>query len=151
MKIRSLLILTAVTSSILGAVVVYLVLSVPNDIRADGLLKQARQHMSDGRDEKAREALATVIQQYPRTDAASAAHLALLSLVEKDRDELSRAIALLRKQNEQQAALVRELQKSVTEIKNRPPPPPVTVTAPRPAPAKKPAPKRRPPQRRRRR
>jgi hypothetical protein len=48
MKIRPLLLLTAIVSSILGAVVVYLVLSVPNDLRADALLKEARGSIQDG-------------------------------------------------------------------------------------------------------
>lgn len=150
MKIRSLLILTALASSILGAIVVYLVLSVPNDIRADGLLKQAREQMSAGENDKARESLSKIIQQYPRTDAASAAHVALLSLVERDRDDLARAITVLRQQNEQQAVLLRNLQKSVQELKDKPPPPPVTVTAPKPPAKTPPAKKRTPPRRRRR-
>ena len=35
MRVRGVLILTGIVSSILGALVVYLVLSVPNDLRAD--------------------------------------------------------------------------------------------------------------------
>ncbi len=135
MKIRPLLVLTALVSSILAAVVVYLALSVPNDLRADALLKEARQDMQDGEAEKARQALSKIVQQYPRTDAAAAATVALVSLGQKERDDLARAIALLRRQNEQQTEQLRTLQQDVAELRNAPP---KTVTVTVPAPAAKP-------------
>jgi TolA-binding protein len=147
-KTRPLLILTAFVSSILGGVVVYLMLSVPNDLRADALLKQARQDMRDGDNEKARQSLSKVVQQYPRTDAAAAATVALVSIGQKERDDLSRAIALLRRQNEQQTQILNTLQQNVTELRNAPP---KTITvvqpapqpaAPKAAPKKSPAPKK---------
>lgn len=152
MKIRTLLTFTAIASSILGALVVYLFLSVPNDLRADELLKQARKHMTDGKNDLARESLTKIVQQYPRTDAAAAATVALVSLNDKDRADLARAIAAVRRSNEQQAKLISDLQKTVTEIKNAPPKV-VTVTAPakKTPPKKKTTPKKRTPTRRRRR
>lgn len=149
MKVRGFLALTGIVSAILGALVVYLVLSVPNDLRADGLLKEARQNITDGQNDKARASLLKIVQQYPRTDAAAAATAALVSLGQKDRDDLARAVAQVRTQNAQQAKLIADLQKSVTDLKNAPPKV-VTVQAPAPAPkpavkkppAKKPAPKR---------
>ena len=134
MRIRPLLWLTAIVSSILGATVVYLVLSVPNDLRADALLKQARKDITSGDTAKARQSLSKIVQQYPRTDAAAAATVALVSLGEKERDDLAGAIRLLRQQNEQQTKLITELQKSVAEIRSAPPKV-VTVTAPAPKPA----------------
>ena len=77
MKVRPLLYLTSVVSAILGATVVYLVLSVPNDLRADALMKTAREEITNGHHDKARESLAKVVQQYPRTDAAAEPGLAL--------------------------------------------------------------------------
>lgn len=152
MKFRYILWFTALVSSILGALVVYLMLSVPNDLRADGLLKDARKHLNDGKNDEARTALTKIVQQYPRTDAAAAATVALVSLNDKERDELARAIAQLRKQNESQSKLITDLQKSVTEIRNAPPKV-VTVTAPpaKKAPAKKTTTKKKTPTRRRRR
>ena len=142
MKVRPLLYLTAIASAILGATVVYLVLSVPNDLRADALMKTARQEITNGNHEKARESLAKIVQQYPRTDAAAAATVALSSLEKRERDDLARAVAQLRTQNEQQSRLIADLQKSVTTIRTAPPPV-VTVTAPPPPPAaKKVAPKK---------
>jgi hypothetical protein len=153
-KVRPLLYLTAFVAAILGATVVYLVLSVPNDLRADALMKQARKDLTDGNNDKARESLSKVVMQYPRTDAAGAATAALASLGKKERDDLARAIAVLRTQNEQQAQMIADLQKSVTDVKNAPARV-VTVEAPAPKPApaavKKPTPKKKAPTRRRRR
>ena len=134
MKIRPLLYLTAMVSAILGAVAVYLVLSVPNDLRADAMLKEARQHITDGKNDLARESLSKIVQQYPRTDAAAAATVALVSLGNKERDDLSRSVALLHKQNAQQSQLIRDLQQNVIAIRDAPPKV-VTVQAPPPKPA----------------
>lgn len=161
MKVRPLLYLTAIVSAILGATVVYLVLSVPNDLRADALMKTAREEITNGNHAKARESLARVVQQYPRTDAAAAATVALSSLEKKERDDLARAIAELRAQNAEQSKAIADLQQNVTTIKATPPPQqpqPVTVVAPEPKPAaakvapkKKTTPKKKTSTRRRRR
>lgn len=133
MRVRGVLVLTGIVSAILGALVVYLMLSVPNDLRADGLLKEAKQNIADGQDEKARASLLKIVQQYPRTDAAAAATAALVSLGQKDRDDLTRAVTMVRTQNEQQSKLIADLQKSVTDLRNAPPKV-VTVQAPPPKP-----------------
>ncbi len=114
--------------------VVYLVLSVPNDLRADALMKTAREEITNGNRDKARESFAKVVQQYPRTDAAAAATVALSSLEKQERVDLARAVAQLRTQNEQQSKLIADLQKNVTTIRNTPPQV-VTVQAPAPKPA----------------
>jgi outer membrane protein assembly factor BamD (BamD/ComL family) len=136
MKIRPLLYLTAFVAAILGATAVYLVLSVPNDLRADALLKEARQNLTDGDNDKARQSLSKIVLEYPRTDAAAAATVALTSLSKKERDDLAREIAKLRTENEQQSRMISNLQKSVTEVKNAPPKI-VTVQAPAPKPPAK--------------
>ena len=144
MKVRPLLYLTAFVSAVIGATVLYLLLSVPNDLRADSLLKTARQDITDGRNDRARDSLKKIVQQYPRTDAAAAATVALISLAQKDRDDLARAVTLLRTQNEQQSRMINDLQKNVTTIGSRPPQV-VTIQAPAPpppAPAKKVSPKK---------
>ncbi|MDP9190969.1 MAG: hypothetical protein M3P06_04620 [Acidobacteriota bacterium] len=137
MKVRGAMILTGIVSSILGALVVYLVLSVPNDLRADALLKQARQDITDGSSEKARQSLLKIVQQYPRTDAAAAATAAILSLDKKERDDLARAMGVMTGQNTQQTKHIAELQRNITELQKRPPPAAaVQAPAPKPAPAK---------------
>ncbi|MFL6244974.1 MAG: hypothetical protein ACJ74H_03040 [Thermoanaerobaculia bacterium] len=150
MRVRGFMVLSGIVSALLGALVVYLMLSVPNDLRADGLLKEARKDITAGQNDKARASLLKVVQQYPRTDAAAAATAALVSLAQKDRDELARAITVLRTQNEQNARLIADLQKSVAEVKSAPPKV-VTVQAPAPKPAVKKAPPKKKPAKRRRR
>ena len=162
MRVKTLLSFTAVVSSLLGALVAYLVLSVPNDLRADSLLKQARQDITDGRNDSAKESLRKIVQQYPRTDAAAAATVALSSLADKEREELARSVALLRTQNERQMKQIDDLRKSVAAVRAAPAASTATVTAPPAAtkkkptvkkkttPKKKPTPKKRPTKRRRR-
>ena len=154
MRVRPLLYLTAFVAAILGATVAYLILSVPNDLRADALLKQARRELTDGDHDQARESLSKIVLQYPRTDAAAAATVALVSLSTKERDDLARAVALLRRQHEEQARAIGDLQKSVTDVKNAPPTVVTVQAPPPPAPAKKVTPKKKtksPPKKRRRR
>ena len=151
MKVRTLLTFTALVSSILGAIVVYLVLSVPNDLRADTLLKEARKDLEAKKNDDARVKLSKIVQQYPRTDAAAAATVALVSIGVSERARLEREIVLLRTQSARQTRLLNDLQKSVTEIRNAPPKV-VTVTAPPPKPPpakKKVTPKKKPTRRRR--
>lgn len=158
MKIRPLLILTGIVSAILGAIVVYLILSVPNDLRADSLLKDARTDLQAKKNDDARRKFTQVVQQYPRTDAAAAATVALMTLADNDRQKFEHDLATLRTQNAQQTKLIADLQKSVTAIQNKPPQV-VTVQAPPPAPKpaakkartkKKPTAKKKQPTRRRR-
>jgi len=88
MRARSLLILTAIVSSLLGAVVVWLVLTVPNDLQAGALLRAARKDVAAGNNDKARQELSRIIQQYPRTDAAAAATVALATIADSERQEV---------------------------------------------------------------
>jgi hypothetical protein len=157
MKVRTLLTFTAIVSSILGAVVVYLVLSVPNDLRADALLKQARQEIADGKQQEARTSLSRIVQQYPRTDAAAAATVALVTLADSERVRMQKSLETLSVANRQHAQKIAGLERSLTELKNAPPKV-VTVEAPPPKPAakkvtpkKKTTPKKKPTTRRRRR
>ena|SRR5688572_20243594 len=136
MRIKPLLILTGIVSSILGAIVVYLMLSVPNDLRADSMLKDAKADMEQQKHNDARKKLSSIVQQYPRTDAAAAATVALIALSDTDRQKLERELSVVRAQNAEQTKLITNLQKSVTEIRNAPPKV-VTVQAPPPKPASK--------------
>jgi TolA-binding protein len=141
MRVRALLWLTAIVSSIVGGVAVYLALSVPNDLRADEMLKKARAELSAGRVDPARRALERIIQQYPRTDAAAAATVALVKLSEQENEKLHLEVNRLRQDLERQTRQVSEqlsgLGKRVESIKNAPS---KTVTVQ--APVKKTTPKR---------
>lgn len=130
MRIRPLLIFTALVSSILGAVVVYLVLTVPNDVQAAALMRQARKQIAAGQTDTARQSLTRIIQQYPRTDAAAAATVALATIEAQEREELMKAVDLLRQTNAAQQKQLADLTQKVDTIASTPPPAPVTVTAP---------------------
>jgi hypothetical protein len=136
MRIRPLLVVTALLSSLLGAVAVYLALTVPNDLQASALLKQARTDMSAGNNERARLSLTRVIQQYPRTDAAAAATVALSSIEAQERQRLVVRIDALQRVNDQQSSDLQSLGAKIAA----PPPAPVVAAAPAPAPPPKAAP-----------
>ncbi|HEV2720199.1 MAG TPA: hypothetical protein VG323_09285 [Thermoanaerobaculia bacterium] len=134
MRVRSLLFITAILSSALAAVVVYLVLTVPNDVQAGTLLKNARNEMAAGHNDEARRSLAKTVQQYPRTDAAAAATVALATLGDQERQQQQKTIASLRQTSDAQQKQIAALTDKVDKLAAAPPP------APPPAPAAKPAP-----------
>jgi len=138
MRVRTLLIGTAIVSSILGAVVVYLTLTVPNDLEADSLLKEARKDLAAGETDRARATLARVVQQHPRTDAAAAATVALVTIADQDNEKLRVELTRLRQELAGQSQQIEGLGKNVETIKNAPPKI-VTVQAPPPP---KPAPQK---------
>ena len=146
MRVRTVLILTAIVSSILGATAAYLALTVPNDVNADAMLKTARQELSSGKNDSARKSLTRIVQQYPRTNAAAAATVALVTIADQERQKLQGDLSTLRIEHDRQTAVVRSLQQSIDEIKKKPAAPPAVKAAPKPAPkkvtAKKPTPKK---------
>ena len=150
MRVRTLLITTAILSALLGAGAAYLALTVPNDLQADAMLKQARKDLEANKREPARQQLSKIVQQYPRTDAAAAATVALVTLGDQERKELEAQLGTLRGESAQNGAALSNLQQTVGEIKNAPPKQ-VIVQAPAPRPAKKAVTKKKTPTRRRRR
>jgi hypothetical protein len=150
MRVRTVLIMTAIVSSILGAVVAYLVLTVPNDVQAAALMRTARQQIEAGENDRARESLSRIVQQYPRTDAAAAATVALASIADNERHKLLANLEAVRRDVAAQQKQITALTQRVDELAARPLPAPVIVKAPaKKAPAKKRATHR--PTRRRRR
>lgn len=142
-------ILTAVVSSILGAIVVYLVLTVPNDLQAGAMLRDAKKSLAAHDNDKARATLSKIVQQYPRTDAAAAATVALVALSNEERQQLASEVTSLKRVAEAQQKALTALGAKVdaAAVVPAPAPPPVVVQAPAPvkkkAAAKKPARKRR--------
>ena len=134
MRVRTLLIVTAIVSMAIGAVVLYLVLTVPNDLQAAALMKTARRQIADGENDRARASLSRIVQQYPRTDAAAAATVALSSLEDNERRKLVTDLNGLRAAFEAQQKQIAALGQRVDEIAARPIPQPAP---PPPAPAKK--------------
>jgi len=139
--------MTAIVSSILGAVVAYLVLTVPNDVEAAALMRGARKDMTAGRSEGARVSLLKIVQQYPRTDAAAAATVALVKLADDDRAKLQRELDSLKAEQSRQIVVVNQMQNAINDVKNAPPKT-IIVQQPAPAPAKKKAPPKKRPRRR---
>jgi len=136
MKVRTLLFSTAFVSAILGGSAVYLALTVPNDLNADSMLKTARKNLEAGKRESARDDLSKIVQQYPRTDAAAAATMALVRLGEQERKELQAEVARVRSETEKHTEALAGLQQTVDGIRNAPPKE-VVVQAPSPAPSVK--------------
>ena len=124
MRVRTVLIVTAIFSAILGAVVAYLVLTVPNDIQAAALMKKAREEIAAGENDRARELLSRIVQQYPRTDAAAAATVALSSIADSERHKLMADIIALRAQVVAQQKQIAALGPRVDELAARPIPQP---------------------------
>ena len=139
MRARSLLILTAIVSSLLGAVVAWLVLTVPNDLQAGAMLRTARKDVAAGHNDKARQELSRIIQQYPRTDAAAAATVALATIADSERHALATSIDSLRKTSEAQQKQISELATRIETLSAKPPTQIVTAQALAPAIRKKPA------------
>jgi len=138
-RTRPLLITTALLSSILAAVVVYLVLTVPNDIEAGALLRQARKEIAAGQNDKARQSLSRIVQQYPRTDGAAAATVALVTIADQERHDLMKSIAAQRQLIDAQQKQLAGLAQKVETLASAPPPAPAPIPVAKPAPAKKPA------------
>jgi hypothetical protein len=131
-RARSLMILTAIVSSLLGAVVAWLVLTVPNDLQAGAMMKIARKDVAAGHNDRARQELSRIIQQYPRTDAAAAATVALATIADSERHVLAASIDALRKTSEAQQKQIADLTARVEALAAAPAPQPVTVQAPAP-------------------
>jgi hypothetical protein len=127
MRVRTVIIVTALLSSILGAVVAYLVLTVPNDLQAGALMRTARKQIAAGENENARQSLSKIVQQYPRTDAAAAATVALLSLEDNERKKLAADLASQRNASTAQQKQIMALQQRIDEIAARPVPQPVII------------------------
>jgi TolA-binding protein len=135
MRLRAMVILTAIVSSLLGAVAVYLVLTVPNDLQAGAMLKSAKKSLAAHDNNTARATLSKIVQQYPRTDAAAAATVALVALSNEERQQLEKDVLTLQRVAEEQQKSLKALTAKVDAAAAAPPP-----AAPQPQPEVKPAP-----------
>jgi len=130
---RALLIGTAIISSILGAIVVYLVLTVPNDLEAGALMRQAKKDIDAHQTDRARENLSRIVQQYPRTDAAAAATVALIKLADADRARLARDLAAMKNEVASQKQALGAVSDKVGALAAAPAPAPAPVVVSKPA------------------
>ena len=123
---RLFLLLLAVILLALGAASAWFALSIPNDIQAEKLLRGAREDLKDGKREAARRSLSTLVQQYPRTNAAAAAHAALFELIENDRRKLAGDLDSFEKRLAAERARIGAIEQRLAQ----PPPAPVVVKPP---------------------
>jgi thioredoxin-like negative regulator of GroEL len=142
MASRRLLTLTAIISSLIGAVVVYMVISIPNDLKSDTLLKEARHQLEKGNRDKARQSLSRIVQQYPRTDAAAAATIALLTISDQDVRELRSQFTKVKAEHDEERKQINALTRQVSDVPNLvaaaiPPPASPAAKAATPSPKKK--------------
>ncbi|HUJ13941.1 MAG TPA: tetratricopeptide repeat protein [Thermoanaerobaculia bacterium] len=136
MRVRTLLVMTAIVSAIIGGVVVYLVLTVPNDVQAAALLKTAKVEIAKGDNDRARESLSRIVQQYPRTDAAAAATVALTSLGDSERQKLAADLKSLQAASAAQQKQIAALGQRVDDLAARPVPQPAPPPPAKPQPRK---------------
>ena len=136
MRVRTLLVMTAIVSAIIGGVVVYLVLTVPNDVQAAALLKTAKVEIAKGDNDRARESLSRIVQQYPRTDAAAAATVALTSLGDSERQKLAADLTSLQAASSAQQKQIAALGQRVDDLAARPVPQPAPPPPAKPQPRK---------------
>jgi hypothetical protein len=101
-------------------------------LQAGAMLKIARKDVAAGHNDKARQELSRIIQQYPRTDAAAAATVALATIADSERHALAASIDTLRKTSEARQKQIADLTARVDTLAAAPPPQPVTVQAPAP-------------------
>lgn len=125
---RVLLLLLAAILLAIGAASAWFALSIPNDIQAEKLLREARQDLKDGKREAARKSLSTLVQQYPRTNAAAAAHAALFEMIENDRRKLAADLDVVQKRLAADRARLNTIEQKLAQ----PPPAPVIVKPPPP-------------------
>ncbi len=113
MKLRRILLIIGFLVAVAaGAGATYLVLTAPNDIKADALLREARADLNKGKRLDARRILLRIVKEHPRTDAASAAIYALFGMELESPETIPQQ--LLRQQH-----LLDQLAKNQTEIAKR--------------------------------
>lgn len=148
---RVFLLLLAVILLALGAAGAWFALSIPNDIQAENLLRSAREDLRNGKREEARKSLSVLVQQYPRTNAAAAAHAALFEMIENDRRKLAGDLDAVEKRLAAERARISAIEHKLAQpppapVVVKPPPPPKQVirkSAPRKTPVRRKTPTRR--------
>jgi hypothetical protein len=117
---RTVAILIALGALLIGASAAWVAISVPRDVRAEALLKDARAKLQTGDREGARKSFQEIVKSYPRTDAAAAASYALFRLGEQEAAELrARLDALDRTRSAQETMTAEERRAQAAERPQR--------------------------------
>ncbi|MEO8215860.1 MAG: hypothetical protein ABI718_02145 [Acidobacteriota bacterium] len=140
MRSRPLLILAALLLLLAGGVFTWLLLSIPNDLHADALLKEARENIKSGHREEAREKLLAVVQQFPRTDAGATALAILFRMVDEDRDGIRSQIDEINGDRKRTAATLKKMSQPVITTIAAPAATPSPEAAPTPGASPSPTP-----------
>ncbi len=109
---RTVAILIATGALLIGAAVAWVAISVPRDVRAEALLKDARAKLQKGERDAARKSLQEIAKSYPRTDAAAAAAYALFRLSEQETAELRARLETVDRSRSAQEKLTAEERKA---------------------------------------
>jgi hypothetical protein len=112
---KTVLALIALLLVAMGGATTYLALSIPNDVRAEAALRQARDELNKGDRDAARQRLRSVVEQHPRTDGAATAINILFTMAEQDRARLMEEIEELRKQRDRDRKIIAELASNVSQ------------------------------------
>ena len=115
MKLKPIPIIAAVFLILVGSAVTYLLMSIPNDVKAESILRQARDQLKKGNRAEARESLRDLVEKYPRTDAAAAGVRMLFHTLEEDRRTLDSQIRKLQDQNKADQKRIAALEERVTQ------------------------------------
>lgn len=126
--------LIALVSLIAGGVVVYFALSIPNDVKAEALMRDARTQLNGQDRVKARESYEKVIRDYPRTDAAAQSIAAVLRMDADERARMQQKVSALEKSLAEQKARTTRLEERLAVAVKAAEKPPVVAKPP----AKKP-------------
>lgn len=151
---RFLLVFAGLLLLFVGATAAWFAMSIPNDMRAQGVMRKAREQLKAGKRDEARASFETILREYPRTDAAATALAAVFRMIDEDRRRLEEQLTQLRTANEERlrrtettASEAVETSKQAVEVAAKPPPPKPTIAVKKSTTKKKSAP---PPRRRRR-
>ena len=132
---RAVFILTALLSLVVGGAVVYLLMSIPNDVQAETVLSSARADLNRKDRDGARQKLTTIVRDFPRTDAAAAASFALFRIADEENRELKRRLESLEKLQAAAAKKQSDSERKLEALAKVPPPaPPPPKVEPKPAP-----------------
>lgn len=130
MRLRPVWIISALLFLLIGGVTTWVALTIPNDVRAEAILKRARTDLRDGNRDDSKEQLRALIRSYPRTDAAATAVDTLFQLTEQDRQRMQKQLADEQRARARLAARLADLEQKLsaaTAVK------PVTVSPAKPA------------------
>ena len=130
---RLVLILLALLLVSAGAMGAWFAVTIPNDLKAESLLKDARTAVKEDRRPEARTKLETIVREHPRTDAAAVAAQTLFHMDAQERDAMDKRLAAVERARQDDRRRVTALEAKLNALASRPAP---VVAVPKPPPPK---------------